>query len=205
MTSQVGLLRRELVDRATTTLERAFLADPMFTWIFPDPGERARSLRRLNRVPLEYGLRYGRVTEAGDGQATAIWIPPGRAVTAGGMIRSGMLGVPLHVGLRPFAAFMRANATMERIHKTYVPEPHWYLLVVGVDPALQGCGVGTALVEEGLARADETGAPCYLETSEARNLPFYERHGFVVVASVPLGDGGPTAWGMRREPRGVRR
>lgn len=54
------------VDRAVTTLERAFANDPMFQWIFPD--ERARSLRVLNRVPLVYGLRYGHVTRAGAGR-----------------------------------------------------------------------------------------------------------------------------------------
>ena len=198
----IGLLKGEAMDRATTTLARAFSADPMFMWIFPDPGQRAQSLRRLNRVALEYGIRYGHVTGANDGLAAAIWIPPGRTVTVGGMVRSGMIGMPFRVGLRPFVKFMGANATMEQIHKKYVPEPHWYLLIVGVDPDLQGRGLGTALVKEGLARADQANCPCYLETSEARNLAFYERQGFVVVETATLGHGGPTGWGMRREPRG---
>ncbi len=195
-------LKREAVERATTTLERAFSTDPMFTWIFPDPTRRSRSLRRLNRVPLEYGLRYGHVTQYDAGMAVAVWIPPGRTITVGGMVRSGILTVPFRVGFRPFAKFMGANEIMERIHKKYVPEPHWYLMIVGVDPELQGRGLGTALVKEGLARADQANCPCYLETSEERNLAFYERHGFVVVETATLGDGGPTGWAMRRDPRG---
>ena len=58
----IDSLTWEVMDRATTTLERAFSTDPIFTWIFPDPTRRPQSLRRLNRVPLEYGLRYGHVT-----------------------------------------------------------------------------------------------------------------------------------------------
>jgi ribosomal protein S18 acetylase RimI-like enzyme len=193
-------LEREIMDRATITLERAFSTDPMFSWIFPDPTRRPQSLQRFNRVPLEYGLRYGHVTQVNDGRAIAIWLPPGRTVTMGGMVRSGMLPIPFQVGFRPFAKFMNANETMERIHKRYAPEPHWYLLVIGVDPELQGHGLGTALVKEGLARADQANCPCYLETSAERNLPFYERCGFKVVESASLGDGGPTAWGMRRDP-----
>lgn len=74
-------------------------------------------------------------------------------------------------------------------------------MVVGVDPELQNRGVGSALVKEGLALADQSGCPCYLETSEKRNLAFYERLGFVVLAEATLGAGGPLAWAMRREPQ----
>ena len=199
-----GPLGRETVDRAVLTLERAFSTDPMFTWIFPDPERRARALRCLNRVPLAYGLRYGLIRQAHDGMAVAIWLPPGRGITVSGMIRAGLATVPLRIGWRAFVRFGRANDVMGRIHKKCVPEPHWYLLIVGVDPEFQGRGLGSALVNEGLARADEARCPCYLETSDTRNLPWYERHGFKVVGTAILGTGGPQAWGMRREPPGVR-
>jgi ribosomal protein S18 acetylase RimI-like enzyme len=194
-------LRRELLDSAVVTLERAFSTDPMFKWIFPDAAQRSRSLRRLLRVPLDYGLRDGHVTESDNGKAVAIWFTPDRPVSVGGMIRSGILGVPFSIGFGPFAKFMGANGVMEGIHKKHVPEPHWYLLIVGVDSDLQGRGAGTALVKEGLARADEANCSCYLETSEERYLAFYERLGFRVLESARLGDGGPTAWAMRREPQ----
>jgi ribosomal protein S18 acetylase RimI-like enzyme len=117
------------------------------------------------------------------------------------MLRSGFLGLPFRIGLGRFAKFAGANDVMEKIHKRRVPEPHWYLMVVGVDPELQNRGVGSALVNEGLTRADESGCPCYLETSEKPNLRFYERLGFVVLEEATLGKGGPPAWAMRREPR----
>ena len=198
----IDSLKWEDVDGAATTLERAFSTDPMFTWIFPDPTRRSQSLRRINRVALEYGLRYGHVTQSDDGMAVAVWTPPGRAITVGNMVRSGILTVPFRVGFRPFVKFMGANDVMGRIHKKYAPEPHWYLLIIAVDPELQGRGRGTALLKKGLARADQANCPCYLETSEERNLAFYERHGFRVVESTSLGDGGPTGWAMRRDPGG---
>jgi ribosomal protein S18 acetylase RimI-like enzyme len=92
-----------------------------------------------------------------------------------------------------------ANEAMGAFHKQHVPEPHWYLMVVGVDPDLQGRGVGSALVKEGPARADETRSPCYLETSDERNLAFYGRLGFRVVGTAALGKGGPPGWAMRRD------
>ncbi len=199
--SAIMSLERGAIDRAAITLERAFSPDPLFTWIFPDPATRPAALQRFLRVPLEYGLRYGRVTASHEAKVASVWLPPGPGLTIPRMLRSGMLGVPFRTGFRPFLEFMAANEIMDKIHKARVPEPHWYLMVVGVDPELQGQGAGSAIVREGLALADRESKPCYLDTSERRNLGFYERLGFVVLEEAILGKGGPTAWAMRREPR----
>jgi ribosomal protein S18 acetylase RimI-like enzyme len=197
--SAISPLQRSALDRAAITLERAFSTDPMFTWVFPDPATRPAALQRFMRLPLEYGLRYGRVTTSHDAKAACVWIPPGPGITIPRMIRSGMLGVAFRTGFGPFGKFMIANETMDKIHKTRVAEPHWYLMVVGVDPERQSQGVGSAIVREGLGFADRDSTPCYLETSEPRNLAFYERLGFIVLEEATLGRGGPQAWAMRRE------
>jgi ribosomal protein S18 acetylase RimI-like enzyme len=57
-------------------------------------------------------------------------------------------------------------------------EPHWYLPLIGVDPACQGRGCGAALMRHALSRCDRDGAPAYLESTNPRNRPLYERHGF---------------------------
>jgi ribosomal protein S18 acetylase RimI-like enzyme len=103
------------------------------------------------------------------------------------------------VGFRPFGRFIGAVDVMEEIHKRRVSEPHWYLMIVGVDTDLQGQGRGAALVKEGLDRADREALRCYLETSAERNLRFYERLGFKIVESARLGAGGPEVWAMLRE------
>jgi hypothetical protein len=48
-------------------------------------------------------------------------------------------------------------------------------------------------------RLDADGAPCILETEKAQNVPYYERHGFVVAHHAVL-PGGPPYWTMIREP-----
>jgi hypothetical protein len=57
--SAVAPFDRTMLDAANDTLVTAYMDDSMVGWVFPDPATRARRLRRLNRVPLEYGLRYG--------------------------------------------------------------------------------------------------------------------------------------------------
>jgi ribosomal protein S18 acetylase RimI-like enzyme len=88
---------------------------------------------------------------------------------------------------------------MDKIHKRHMGGPHWELLLVAVDPQLQDQGRGSALVREGLARADEAGLPCYLNMNTPAELPLYERLGFTVLEEATLGKEGPPAWAMRRE------
>jgi ribosomal protein S18 acetylase RimI-like enzyme len=198
--SGIEPLRWDLLDSATTALTRAFADEPMFRWVIPDPQHRARSLRVMNRGPLQYAIRYGHAMQSHRGLAVAAWLPPRCALTAFRTISCGILGVPFRVGFHAFRRFRHANEVLAKIHRKHVPEPHWYLMVVGVDPELQGRGLGTALVKDGLARADRENVPCYLETAEERNLAFYERLGFVVVEATALATGGPRAWAMRRNP-----
>lgn len=55
-----------------------------------------------------------------------------------------------------------------------------YLALVGVRPDRAGRGLGTALLEPGLRHADDLNLPAYLESSNERNVPLYERHGFAI-------------------------
>lgn len=89
-------------------------------------------------------------------------------------------------------------ATMKAQHPE---EPHWYLAVIGSDPAVRGKGYGQALMQSRLDRVDAEHAPCYLESSKEDNIPYYERFGFQVVSEIVIPRGGPTLWPMWRPPR----
>ena len=70
----------------------------------------------------------------------------------------------------------------------YHPEyPHWYLPMIGADPAHTGLGLGAALMKHALAKVDEQKMPAYLESSNPRNISLYERHGFEVLGEIQSG------------------
>jgi GNAT superfamily N-acetyltransferase len=80
-------------------------------------------------------------------------------------------------------------------------EPHWYLSTLGVDPVVQGRGIGGGLMQNVFEQADEHGVPCYLETQKESNVQFYEHHGFRVLVDDVHPESGIPVWTMRRDPR----
>ena len=174
------------------TLARAFDDDPMMRWFFPDDATREAGLGRyFSTIFTRQYVRHG-VCEHTDA-AAAYWVPPGAQDKA----------VPDAETVQELAEILgdRAPLFREAVEAAagHGPqEPHWYLAVVGADPAAQGQGHGAALLRSGLAKADAAGLPVYLESSKPSNLPVYEHFGFTVLGEVQLPGGGPTLWPMRR-------
>ena len=71
--------------------------------------------------------------------------------------------------------------------------------LLGVDPASQGQGLGSRLLQPALARADLAHMPCYLETNNPSAVPFYQKLAFSVVEEHHAKGSGPGLWAMRRE------
>jgi len=93
---------------------------------------------------------------------------------------------------------LKGMAAMDAVHPH---EPHYYLPIIGVDPAAQGQGIGSSLLRPVLERADREGMPAYLEATTPRNRALYARHGFEDVDVLHLPYDGPPMWRMWREPK----
>jgi ribosomal protein S18 acetylase RimI-like enzyme len=196
-------LQTAQLDEAVQMLARAFFDDPMIMYVVPDEDKRRRSLPWFFRLAARYGDRWGEnFTTAGKVDGAAIWLPPGGTITSPlRMIRLGLLAAPFKFGLPSFMRFMSVLNHLERFHKRDVPPEHWYLFVLGVDPARQGQGVGGTIIQPILERADHDELPCYLETMKERNVTFYRKHGFEVVVD-DVFPNGPRYWTMKRDPIG---
>ncbi|GAA1936290.1 GNAT family N-acetyltransferase [Streptomyces durmitorensis] len=177
------------------TLARAFDDDPMMRWFFPDDATREAGLGRyFATIFTRQYVRHG-VCEHTPA-AAAYWVPPGAQDKA----------VPDAETIKELTAILGDQASLfqqavEAAAGHGPQEPHWYLAVLGADPAVQGQGHGAALLRSGLAKADADGLPVYLESSKPSNLPVYEHFGFTVLGEIQLPGGGPTLWAMRRAPR----
>jgi ribosomal protein S18 acetylase RimI-like enzyme len=180
-------------------LASAFQDDPVIAWIFPDQQRRRAVLPAF----MEFRLRklafpHDEVWMTAGGAAAAVWLPPPGRWQLSRAQRLRLL--PALVG---FFGLRTASVLggLERMEKRHPQDrSHWYLFILGTEPAAQGQGLGSALLAHMLARVDVDGMPAYLESSSERNLALYGRYGFEVTGEVAI-PGGPRIWPMWREPR----
>ncbi len=191
---------------AGATLAAAFYDDPFSRFLLPEEKTRHRWLQLLNTAGLRLALPEGHVyTTAGAAVPGVIaLVPPGRYPPPAWRTLRFLLSVawrPPPFG-PPLRSLVRGIQTLRMVERLHLREPHWYVHVLGVHPSHQGKGLGGALMQPALARADAQRVPVYLETSNERNLTFYGHFGFDVVQEVEVPGGGPPMWTMLRPPLG---
>jgi GNAT superfamily N-acetyltransferase len=164
------------VPRLARALAAAFEDDPVFGWLIPHsaPRRRARLTRNialeLSHLEIPAGAAW--TTPALEGAALSL--PPGK------------WRMPVGVTFGHAPAFARvfghrighALAIITWMEQKHIREPHHYLPYIGVAPAAQGRGLGTALMAPVLDQADADGLPAYLEATSERNAKLYARLGF---------------------------
>jgi ribosomal protein S18 acetylase RimI-like enzyme len=190
-------------EAAAAMLARAFRDDPLYRAVAPREDRRRMLLLWLHDKMLRYCALHGTMHTLPSLEGAACWLPPGRAeLTIGGILRSGLIGLPLRMGLGAYVRFNDYVSRTNDFRRSHTPDTYWYLWVLGVDPAHQGRGIGGRLMRPVLERADASGTVCYLETEAERNLVFYQRHGFRVVDQATVTRLGVRTWALRREPLG---
>ncbi len=202
----VGVRRAlsEDVEAIVAMLVRAFAEDPIVAHLFPAATPRtlrvrARGVAAFFRSQVRDLVNFGGVFTTDDHAGAAAWAPPGKPFPKGAAGLASVLSVvPWVLAAATPRRALRFLAVAERVH---AHEPHWYLAILGTEPACQSQGIGTALLAPVLERCDRDGIPARLESSNPRNLPFYARQGFEVVDEVSLGAPEPLLTVMRRQPR----
>lgn len=186
-------------EAATRLLARAFHTDPMMIYLAPDESARNRRTQPFFAATIRYGRHYGMTEMTSTGDAVTLWLKPGfTTLTVGRMVRTGIVLASLKLG---FSGLIRLNTLAshsDKLHKQAISGDHWYLMTIGVDPDRQRMGAGGRLLSAGLQRADDDGLPCYLETTNPENLPFYRRHGFEVAADGQVPKSELHVWAMVR-------
>src|SRR5260370_12919373 len=193
-------LAAHLQKPASEVMGRAFLNDPLWKYLVPDDGKRARVVPLSMGILVRYCFLFGEIFTTPTLDGIACLLTPGKTMpTLRRLVWIGMRNAPLQLGWTGFRRYTAVENYSGEVHKRAVPGMHWYLWGLGVEPSRQGQGIGGLLIQPVLARADASGLPCYLETMNEKNVSFYEKHGFKVVSDAEVPRHELRVWSMWRE------
>jgi ribosomal protein S18 acetylase RimI-like enzyme len=176
-------------------LRLAFVADPAVRWVWPDP---QKYLSHFSSFVKAFGGKAFACETAyyiGKYSGVALWLPPN-----------------VHPDVEQLIALLQSTGSddakmygpeiFKKMDSYHPKEPHWYLPLLGVDPLHYGKGLGTTLLQHALAACDRDNKFAYLESSNLKNIPLYERHGFELLGTIQVGTS-PSIYPMIRRPHKV--
>ncbi len=189
----ISTISRSDEDVVTSLMTLAFSGDPATRWMYPDPRQYLAHFPTFVRLYAGAAFDSGGVHAVGGNEGFAMWLPPGTHSDDDGL-----------------AALLRASVAQARLAEifdlvdqmaSYQPtEPHWFLPLIGVDPVSRGQGLDSALLAHMLSRCDREHQLAYLDSTNPRNVPLYERHGFERLGVIQAGSC-PPVYPMLRRPR----
>ena len=180
-------------ERAVATIVTAFSGDPVVRWVFPDP------LQYLSYAPELVRRFCGKAFEGQSAFAVegfmgaALWLRPGVEPDGENLAELMQRAVPE-------ADQEKVSDLFGQMAEYHPHEPLWYLPMIGVDPARQGMGLGSALLAHALAEVDREAKSAYLEATSDRSRDLYAHYGFEVTGTVQVADS-PPMFPMLRKAR----
>ena len=184
--------RSSQASAAVGVITLAFGTDPVARWMYPDPNDYLEHFPRFVRAFAGRSFDKGTAFLATEMSGAALWLPPDVEPEEDPLVELFLSSTADVVQKDLFPMF-------EQMASYHPKEPHWYLPMIGVEPSQQGRGVGSALLQHTLANADADGLPAYLESSNPKNIPLYERFGFGLIGIIRSGDA-PPLYPMLRKP-----
>lgn len=171
----------------------AFGTDPAARWTWPDPQQYLMHFPGFVKALGGKAFAQGSACYVNGYAGAALWLPPAVRPDEDALVallqRTGAASVQEDLA-----------AVFEQMERYHPQEPHWYLPFIGVDPSQQGKGYGTALMKHSLIPCDRDRTLAYLESSNPKNVPLYERHGFELLGTIQVGTS-PPIFPMLRKPR----
>jgi GNAT superfamily N-acetyltransferase len=165
-----------------STIVLAFAADPFMRWMLPSADIYMKYYREMIEIFNGSTINSGTCLITADLEGAAMWLAPDVEPDEDA-VRTLLEGAltPEKKGV-----FEEIFEKMGDFHPD--DDDCWHLPTIGVDPGHQNKGVGSALMKHMTQKLDENGHLGYLESSNPKNISFYQRHGFEIMGEIQVAD-----------------
>ena len=173
-------------------LTKSFDNNKSVNYVVKQGQNRVDRIRKLMDYSFNVCNEFGEVWISDDHQACALILFPDKKRFSFSTLVWDLKLAIFVIGLSRVNSVIKREAMIKSNHPKI---PFAYLWFIGVNPQLQGKGIGSAFIQEVINECEKKNRPIYLETSTEGNLPFYKKFGFEIFQSLQLTY---TLYGLRR-------
>jgi GNAT superfamily N-acetyltransferase len=172
-------------DRVISILTDCFRENKSVEYIIQKSKSKEEALRELMDYSFEMCMLSGEVFLSENNLGCALILYPERKKTTLYTIWLDLKLCLKCIGLSNIKNALgretkiKAIQKMEKLRTTYL----WF---IGVEGSNQNNGIGSRLLTEVMAKAEEAGRNVILETSTLKNIPWYEKFGFSIYNKLDL-------------------
>jgi GNAT superfamily N-acetyltransferase len=189
---QLQPLPAACVRDAAELAAAAFVDSPIYVYIFEmmNASERRGALAWLfeRNIRLRMPLGSAKCAFSSDSSMACFFMlepPDSPEISALTLLQNGILQFPFRFGFRAFFRLLSVKAYYERRERELLGAQRSRLCSLErmvVRPGVQGRGVGSSCLSIAIERAAATGLGVFLATQLPKNVAFYRRLGFEVIA-----------------------
>lgn len=180
------MMRATLNDRQLVAdiLVRSFVNNKSVNYIIKQDEKREQRIKHLMEYSFDICNLFGDVFISDDRNGCALIVMPDRKKVT---IKSLLLDIKMALSVIGLSNINKAVSRESAIKKIHPPAPLYYLWFIGVEPSLQGNGIGSKLLNEIIQKGLSENRTICLETSTLKNIPWYEKHGFKIYRELDFG------------------
>ena len=180
------MLRAKLSEKELVVdiLSLSFFDNKSVNYIIKQDKKKEQRIRALMSYSFEICYSFGNVFLSENKKACALILLPDKKKTT---LKTILLDFNLMLSAIGFSNIKKAMSRESAIKKIHPKSLIYYLWFIGVEPDDQGKGIGTKLMNDVIKEAEINHRLIYLETSTLKNIPWYEKLGFVVYHKLDFG------------------
>lgn len=180
------MMKATLVDKSLIVdiLVKSFETNKSVNYVIKQDSQKLRRIQLLMEYSFHACLRWGDIFLSDNKQGCALILYSEKRRTNLPSIFWDLKLALFSIGLKNILKTVRRESEVKKRHPVY---PFAYLWFIGVNPASQGMGLGSTLLDETLQYIQAQDRNIFLETSALQNLPWYEKFGFQKYDELDLG------------------
>lgn len=171
-------------EKIVDILSEAFDDNKSVNYLVIQDRKRKHRIRRLIEYSFDVCHAFGKVFLSDENNACALILLPDKKKTT---LRSIWWDIKLILTSTGIGNVRKAIHRETKIKAVQPKQPLYYLWFIGVKNIEQGRGIGSKLLKELIYDNGFEKRVICLETSTTKNIPWYEKFGFIVYDKLDLG------------------